>query len=434
MAKINTYVVDSVMEFEGCRNDLILDFAENQGKRGYSEKVLQEALAAYLGINKESGWLPEKKIDCNAEGLTIRKSGYQVYKAPNGFYIGGFVLNAGVFWEPGQGGRDIALFHPTGNPDYPGEIDYRDIVVFNDPNGLFDVSRANAILWLNEQSDILKSVIDEGEIGDSSPVTEEEILQTLQNLAKLRLWITETIEPVFSTLSWPEIVALDFESLGVIADTAEDTEDEEIDYSTRPNPDKSELGQQRLMSYRDMPTGTGDPDKATAAIQEQKAQVKERLEREKQQIEEIKRESEQRTTDKKLHKQRIDMLAEVVRYLEIEEAISKARKQSMENDYVVCAFMVAGDKKEKRIMVGSLQDVRDEEIKRGSQIAVHTFAEFRDGRDRWAEEDGEEQPGAPEVNTPTGDAQEVTEIDEPEPEAEEDIDFDEDDLDEAIPY
>lgn len=147
----------------------------------------------------------------------------------------------------------------------------------------------------------------------------------------------------------------------------------------------AQSGQQRLMGYKDMPGDAYCHNEETAAIQEQKVQVQDLLKNEKKRIDEIVRESERKSADKKLHKQRVEMLAEVVRYLEIQEAISMARQLSADSDYVVCAYIVAGEKKEKRILIGTPQDVQEEEIKRGSRVAVHTFAEFRSGRDRWAE-------------------------------------------------
>lgn len=145
-------------------------------------------------------------------------------------------------------------------------------------------------------------------------------------------------------------------------------------------------GQQRLMGYKDMPGDAYCHNEETAAIQEQKAQVQDLLKSEKKRIDDIVRESERKSADKKLHKQRVEMLAEVVLYLEIQEAISMARQLSADSDYVVCAYIVAGEKKEKRILVGTPQEVQEEEIKRGSRVAVHTFAEFRAGRDRWTED------------------------------------------------
>lgn len=150
--------------------------------------------------------------------------------------------------------------------------------------------------------------------------------------------------------------------------------------------DKSQSGQSHLMNQKDMPTELYANDSSTAAIQALKSQVRSRMESERQRLEDIKREGERTAAGKKLHKQRIDMLAEVVQYLEIQEAISMARRLSLDSDYVVCAFIVAGEKREKRIRVGTVHDVLEEEALRGGQIAVHTFAEFRGGRDRWTEE------------------------------------------------
>lgn len=155
----------------------------------------------------------------------------------------------------------------------------------------------------------------------------------------------------------------------------------------------SQSGQASLMDQKDMPTEVYGHDAETAAIQELKSQVRSRMEHERQRLEDIKRDGERTAAGKKLHKQRIDMLAEVVQYLEIEEAISMARRLSLDSDYVVCAFIVAGEKKERRVRVGTVHDVLEEELRLGSQVAVHTFAEFRAGRDRWSEHKQEANDG-----------------------------------------